>query len=436
MTALVALHRVSLVVPPSFGFVPTEEKLALEAGQTVRIKFMRRRTRFWISFLLVLTLGMASAYADSGTQPKLVLHFFGSSTCGECAELKADVLFPLQKEYPDQLTIQMHDADTKEGFQLLVRLEKQHHVSESKPIALFFPDNALLGFDAIYDDTRSLVEYYLQSPEKSDADSDTDYTDSEVPSEAPSSIDEDLQARFERFSFLAILAAGVVDGVNPCAIATMIFLISFLAVQKRPRRDIWIIGLTFTGAVFLTYLLLGLGIFRALTALRPYRWLTEALRWFAVLLAGVVGLVSFLDAFRYKRTQKTEDVALQLPARIKGLIHRVIKSRLSRGKLVVGAVVTGFLVTLLEAVCTGQVYLPTIVLMTRGHAGSLRLKGWMWLLSYNVLFVFPLLIVIVFAAYGLRWDQLAKISRKRLSVLKVCLGGVLLVLAGFLALAG
>jgi len=60
----------------------------------------------------------------------------------------------------------------------------------------------------------------------------------------------------------------------------------------------------------------------------------------------------------------------------------------------------------------------------------------MWLLSYNMLFVFPLLIVIVFAAYGLRWDQLAKVSRKRLSVLKVCLGGVLLVLAGFLALAG
>ena len=381
--------------------------------------------------LLVLLLAMAFriASADSEAQPKLVLHFFGSSTCGECAQIKAEVLSPLQSRYPDQLEIRMHDVDTREGFQLLVRLEKQHGVTESKPTALFFPDTALLGFDAIYDNARSLAAYYLQSPEKWGG-------ASEIPSEAPSSMDETLRSRFERFSFLAILTAGLVDGVNPCAIATMIFLISFLAVQKRPRRDIWGIGLAFTAAVFLTYLLLGLGIFRALTALRPYRWLTEALRWVAVALAAVVGLISLLDAFRYKRTHKTGDITLQLPARIKGLIHRVIRNRLSSGKLVLGAVVTGFLVTLLEAVCTGQVYLPTIVLMTRGDAGSLRLTGWTLLLFYNVLFVLPLLIVIVLAAYGLRWDQLARMSRKRLSALKLCLGGVLLVLAGFLALAG
>ena len=384
-----------------------------------------------ILFLLVLLLTLVSggSYADSDMQPKLVLHFFGSSTCGECAEIKAEVLSPLQSQYPDQLEFRMHDVDTREGFQLLVRLEKQHGVAESKPSALFFPDTALLGFDAIYDNTRSLVAYYLQFPEKWGG-------ASEISSEDPSRMDETLRSRFGRFSFLAILTAGLVDGVNPCAIATMIFLISFLAVQKRPRRDIWVIGLAFTAAVFLTYLLLGLGIFRALTALSPYRWLTEAFRWVAVALASVVGLISLLDAFRYKRTQKTGDITLQLPARIKGLIHRVVKSRLSSGKLVLGAVGTGFLVTLLEAVCTGQVYLPTIVLMTRGDAGSLRLTGWTLLLFYNVLFILPLLIVIVLAAYGLRWDQLARMSRKRLSALKVCLGGVLLVLAGFLALAG
>ena len=398
--------------------------------QVVNLREVRDRIGFRISFLLVLLLAMAFriSYADSEPRSKLVLHFFGSSTCGECAEIKAEVLRPLQKQYPNQLTIRMHDVDTREGFQLLVRLEKQCGVTESKPTALFFPDTALLGFDAIYDNTRSLVEFYLQSPEWGPA--------PKVSSEIPLSIDEELRSRFERFSFWAILTAGLVDGVNPCAIATMIFLISFLTVQKRPRRDIWVIGLAFTAAVFLTYLLLGLGIFRALTALRPYRWLSEALRWIAVALAAVVGLISLLDAFRYKRTQKTGDITLQLPVRIKGLIHRVIKSRLSSGKLVLGAVVTGFLVTLLEAVCTGQVYLPTLVLMTRGDAGSLRLTGWTLLLFYNTLFVLPLLIVIVLAAYGLKWDQLARMSRKRLSVLKVCLGGVLFVLAGFLALAG
>ncbi|MFH1009522.1 MAG: hypothetical protein V1800_18750 [Candidatus Latescibacterota bacterium] len=399
--------------------------------QVGNLREARDQTLLWISLLTVFLSAMASGIspAEGVAHPKLVLHFFGSPTCGECMEIKTEVLSPLQSQYPDQLDIRIHDVDTEEGFQLLVRFEKQHGVTESKPTALFFPDTALLGFDAIYENASALVAYHLQFPEKWE-------DPSVLPSESGGSLEEVLQSRFERFSFWAILAAGLVDGVNPCAIATMIFLLSFLAIQKRPKSDIWMIGLTFTTAVFLTYLLLGLGIFRALTALRPYRWLTEALRWVAVALAAGVGLFSFLDAFRYKRTRNTGDITLQLPARIKNLIHRVIENRLSSGKLVLGAVCTGFLVTLLEAVCTGQVYLPTIVLMTRGESGSLQLKGWILLLFYNMLFVLPLLIVIVLAAFGLRWDQLAKVSRKRLSALKIALGIVLLALAGFLALAG
>ncbi len=40
------------------------------------------------------------------------------------------------------------------------------------------------------------------------------------------------------------------------------------------------------------------------------------------------------------------------------------------------AAVTGFLVTLLEAVCTGQVYLPTIILMTRAEGLRLTRNPW------------------------------------------------------------
>jgi thiol-disulfide isomerase/thioredoxin len=107
--------------------------------------------------MLLLGTAFRVSHADPETQPKLVLHFFGSSTCGECEEIKAEVLSSLQNQYPDQLEIRMHDVDTREGFQLLVRLEKQHGVAESKPTALYFPDTALLGFDAIYDNARSLV---------------------------------------------------------------------------------------------------------------------------------------------------------------------------------------------------------------------------------------------------------------------------------------
>ena len=193
-------------------------------------------------------------------------------------------------------------------------------------------------------------------------------------------------------------------------------------------------GMCFTAAVFFTYLLLGIGAFKAITALEHYRWLSKAIRWSAVGLVLVVGIVSFVDAFRFGKSRKTQDIALQLPKAVKIRIHKVIEGNLSGTQLATGAIVTGFLVTLLEAVCTGQVYLPTIVLMTKQH--GLRFIGWLYLIFYNILFVLPLLAVMVLAYLGLKWDRMAKTTQKHLPLLKVLLGVVLILLAAFLAFEG
>jgi cytochrome c biogenesis protein CcdA len=162
--------------------------------------------------------------------------------------------------------------------------------------------------------------------------------------------------------------------------------------------------------------------------------LSKVIRWSAVGLALVVGIVSFIDAFRFGKSRKTQDIALQLPKAVKLRIHKVISGNLSGTQLATGAIVTGFLVTLLEAVCTGQVYLPTIILMTKQH--GLRFTGWLYLIFYNVLFVMPLLIVMALAYFGLKWDRLAKVTQQHLPLLKVLLGVVLIALAAFLAFAG
>jgi hypothetical protein len=105
------------------------------------------------------------------------------------------------------------------------------------------------------------------------------------------------------------------------------------------------------------------------------------------------------------------------------------------GRLIIGTIVTGFLVTLLEAVCTGQVYLPTIVLMTRSSSGDMQLTGWLYLIMYNFIFVVPLLTVMIAAYYGMTWNKLAKMTQKNLSLLKVLLGIAMIGLALFLAFA-
>ena len=72
--------------------------------------------------------------------------------------------------------------------------------------------------------------------------------------------------------------------------------------------------------------------------------------------------------------------------------------------------------------------------MTRQE--GLRIIGWLYLLLYNMLFVLPLLIIMILAYYGLKWEKLAKTTQENLSLVKILFGIVLIGLAVFLAMAG
>jgi hypothetical protein len=371
-----------------------------------------------IPILFLLSVGF-TAPAE-----KLVLHFFGSATCGECLEIKDGVLKPLAREFPDKLDIRIHEIEDTTTFPIMSRMEEAYHVTNPSPQELFFPDTVLLGYESIMANGDRMIRAYLADSSRWQA--------REVAADT-THYSAALKKRVSQFSFWGITAAGMVDGVNPCAIATLIFLISFLATQKRKRSEVLLIGMTFTAVVYLTYLLLGAGAFKALTMLDQFRWLSLAIRWSAVGAAGVVGLISFWDAFAFRRSGKTEDIKLQLPKPVKLAIHKIISTNLKGSQLFWGAIVTGFLVTLLEAVCTGQVYLPTIVLMTKSE--GLRMQGWIYLLYYNLLFVLPLLIVMILAYFGLTWNKLAKTTQKHLPLLKILLGTVMIGVAVFLAVA-
>lgn len=375
------------------------------------------------TFFLCLIL-WGTVEAASQTAAKLKLQFFGSTTCGECLQIKEELLKPLGRTYSESLQIDFYDIESQKDFAMLVNLEKQNKIQNPCPQELFFPDTFLCGFESIMQEGSALIKKHL-------SDRSLWGGETKIKVVAKESYREILTKRFQQFTFLGIFAAGLIDGVNPCAIATMIFLISFLAVKKYSRKEILAVGLCFTLSVFVTYLLLGVGAFRVLTLLKSYYWISKVIKWSAVTFAGVVSLLSFKDAFSYQKSGETESIKLQLPKVIKLRIHKVISANLSGRQIAVGALVTGFLVTLLEAVCTGQVYLPTIVLMTREN--GLRLKGWLYLIFYNFLFVLPLLIIMVLAYFGLTWDRLSKMTKKHLTLIKILLGIVMLALALFLA---
>jgi len=375
---------------------------------------------------LIFFLACASVFARGSSGDRLHIVFFGSATCGECLEIKEKILKPLEKQYADKLNITYRDIEQQKDLTLLTAMEKGFNVKNPATQELYFPDTVLTGYDDITKKGRAFIESRLSHPETwkwTHA-----YGDSTIDTTKAAAMIKD---RMRTWSFIGLFAIGFVDGVNPCAIASMIFLISFLGTQQRKRSDVLKIGLSFTATVFLTYFLLGLGAFRILSLMDKFYWFSLAIRVTAVGIAVWVAILSIWDAIHYYRTKDTGEMKVQLPKGIKLLIHSVIRGNLTSNKIVVGAIITGFFVTLLEGACTAKIYLPTIMAMT--HTFGFRLVGWLLLLFYNFLFVLPLLIVLMATAYGMKWNKLSKFQQKHMVLTKLLLALVLFGLAAFIS---
>jgi hypothetical protein len=342
-------------------------------------------------------------------------------------EIKETLLKPMENQYSSKLKIEYRDIEVEKDLTLLTALEKGYHVTKPSPQELYFPDTVLIGYDDIMKNGRQVIETHLSHPEKwrfAHA-----YGDSTIDTLSAADMIKD---RMKTWSFIGLFAIGFVDGINPCAIASMIFLISFLGTQKRKRSDVLKIGLAFTGTTFLTYFMLGLGAFRILSLMDKFYWFSVAIRVTAVGLALWVALLSIWDAIHYYRTKNTSEMKVQLPKGLKMLIHSVIRGNLSSNKIVAGAIITGFLVTLFEGACTFKIYLPTIMAMT--HTFGFKLLGWLLLVVYNFLFVLPLLIVLLATAYGLKWKKLSSFQQQHMVLTKLLLALVLFGLAAFISM--
>ena len=166
---------------------------------------------------------------------KLSVDFFGSITCGDCMTIKEKLLTTLENEFANKFSYNFYDIETDSGLAKLIANEKAYHIVSSSSQMLFLPDTFLSGFDDIMKYGRSMIELRIKSGGYNkialDSTSNTE------------NLTEILRSKAMNWGFLAgTMVAGLADGINPCAIATMIFLISFMATRKRSRHQILLIG--------------------------------------------------------------------------------------------------------------------------------------------------------------------------------------------------
>jgi cytochrome c biogenesis protein CcdA len=360
---------------------------------------------------------------DVGAGP-IYLAYFYQTGCQDCDRVKGDLDY-LQSKFP-QLIIEAYNV--RDDAALSEWLGERADVPQSRRLTaptVFVGNDYLLEEDL---DVRSL-EALLNTYSTDGAGRVWENWEATAEKTAEKSIVD----RFRSLGVLAVVLTGLVDGLNPCAFATLIFFVSYLTLSGRKGRDVISVGAAFTLGVFLAYMLVGIGFYRALDALGDV--LTTLGRWLYALTAAfciVLAVVSFSDYLKARRGE-IGDMALNLPHRLRMQINATIrKSRKSRA-FVAAAFVTGIIVSFLELACTGQVYLPTIIFVM--SVPELKAQATFFLLLYNLLFVLPLVVVFVLAYYGTGAEQFSRFLQQRASTVKLGMSVLFLALGSWLAIS-
>lgn len=231
-----------------------------------------------------------------------------------------------------------------------------------------------------------------------------------------------------RLRFGAITLAALADSINPCAFATIIILVAMMSSAKRTKREIIAVCLAFTAAVFITYFAIGLFLHTVIAQINQrggwFLVAADLIYYLAFALCVIFAILSLRDAIVMFQGKKAEEMVLQLPKAFKKRINVAMARGVHATWLVAGVFIAGITVSFLEAACTGQVYLPTIITLAKlSFWQSMLLLTW-----YNLLFIAPLLLIFLLVLLGTTSSQLADFFQKHVAWIRLALALVFIVM--------
>lgn len=366
---------------------------------------MTKRYRRVAGWLLAILGLWVLGWGASATQ--LVL--FYEDGCPHCARTET-YLEEIGPQYPE-LEIARHEIHDPESQALLSRLLAAYDVELGSVPILFVGDVAAVGgtFYGLDAEPRAVSgraeEFALrESIERA------------IGSGAGSPLDRAQEASAtslaEKLTIPAVIVAALADSVNPCTFAVLVLLLGTLLVAGRKGKVLQA-GLAFTGAIYISYFLMGIGIFSAIQAAGIQRPFILAVSGLAILL----GLWNMKDYFAYGKW-----FTIEVPQRWRPTVKRITASVVS----VPGAFAVGVLDSLFLLPCSSGPYIAILALLSKTTSRS---QGILYLLFYNFIFVLPLLIIVAAVHFGFTTTARAERWRSaRLGKLHLISGVVMLLL--------
>lgn len=216
-----------------------------------------------------------------------------------------------------------------------------------------------------------------------------------------------------------VTTAAIIDSVNPCAISVLILTIGFLFSLKLKRSELLRIGLSYILGIFVTYVLIGLGVLQALS----FFGIPHGLATIGAFIIIGFGLLNLLDS-----VIPNFPIKLKIPNFAHSQIAKLIFKNTTKATFLMGV-----LVGLYEFPCTGGPYLFILSLL---HDGQNFVKGAFYLIYYNFIFVLPLLVILLVLSSNVAMEKFEAFRKKNgklssivASLIMIALGVIVLISA-------
>ena len=333
-----------------------------------------------ILFLVILfSLSALPSQTLAQEEPVDLIFFYGQG-CPHCANEEV-FLDDIAQQYPS-LKIQKYETYfNQENRELFETLSAAYGKKMGGVPTTFIENDVIVGFnDKIAKNIISIIEDCTEKACTNPLDKITS---------AKPQISQDL-------TLSAVITAAAVDAINPCAFAVLVLLIGTIIVHSN-RKKALLAGLAFTLSIFISYFLMGLGLYSAIQAAA----ITKTFYIVVSILAIIIGLFNLKDYFWYGKWF-TMEVPMKWRPKLKTLIRSVTS--------IPGAFIIGFAVSLFLLPCTSGPYIVILGLLASATEKTYAIS---LLLLYNFIFVLPMLIITGAIYFGLTTTEKAEKWRKK-----------------------
>lgn len=358
--------------------------------------------------VLLLCFAFSSERAWSAeaepTAENVELVFFYESGCPKCARIDAFLNERVTPHYPVNIVkLEIHESNHAQMMVRLAELYQSDAILQDGTPAVFIGEQAFQGDSRL---TQRQIEQAVRVAIRTQAHSPI------------ANIQENFEQRnlSQRLTLPAVIGAAAVDAINPCACAVLVLLLGTILLSskgKRKRRRILGAGFAFTAACFISYLLLGFGLFSAIRIAGIERFIYVVVATLAIL----IGLWNIKDYFWLGRW-----FSIEVPKSWQPAVKRITSNITS----VPGAFGSGIVVSLLLLPCTSGPYVVIIGMLS--HT-STRWEAVGYLFLYNLIFVLPF--VLITLGVGLGFTTTARVEawrQKTLAKMHLFTGAIMLAL--------